>query len=106
VSKEWRLWANDPPTLPGDRLIDLTRDPVHLSRWWTQAVGDMRPEANVGGLYWRPSVQDARSSAPKNLDALGAPMKAGEMYVSSRHGMIPVSVEGVRFLIDKEGEKA
>jgi hypothetical protein len=106
----WRRWMSEPPPL-NDMLIDMTYLP-NGGRSWSQRVRDVRPERNVAGLFWRPSAPgEAPGEAPREApcveqrDALGAPLRAGEMYVSSKHGLVPVSVEGVRFLIDKEAAR-
>jgi hypothetical protein len=78
----------------------------------------MHPRVNVAGLFWRPSVLGVPTPLPPDFspppeptpvsvpsDALGEPLRSGAMYVSSRHGLVPVSVEGVRFMIDKEASR-
>jgi hypothetical protein len=100
----WRLWTADPPPARRGMLVELSRSRTVTD--WRGSVENIVPDLNVNGLYWRRwLVPPQREEAPraKQHDVLGADLRAGEVYVSSRHGLIPVSVEGLRWIIDREG---
>jgi hypothetical protein len=94
--------VDEPPPL-NDMLLDLTYAPASGPRW-TQRPSEMKPERNVANLYWRPSTLN-KPPQMQQRDALGSPLVAGEVYLSSRHGLLPVTVEGLRWLIDKEASR-
>jgi hypothetical protein len=115
VSKPWNEYMGNDPWcrfgVTGDTVLEFTREPrAEFGTGWCAPLKTIRPEMNVVGLYWReapghPLPTPTKKVNARDADALGEPLRAGEMYVSSKHGLIPVSVEGVRFLIDKgEGQ--
>jgi hypothetical protein len=51
-------------------------------------------------LAAEPEVNKAPRPA-QGLDAMGEPLRSGEIYLSSRYGLIPVTVEGLRWILDR-----
>jgi hypothetical protein len=102
----WRRWGSEPPEsdLSPETLLEVTRTPTGPSRRKHQAMrfDTISLMANVGGLYWRFAAGPRKM--PPACDALGAPLQAGEVYVTGPGGaLVPVTVEGVRWLLDRMG---
>lgn len=108
----WRQWSSCP--IAGSiHLVELTREPraERPNAWVVEAKRIAPGVVGDDSLYWRPWPEGREQAkggevvekAPPTaqLDALGQPLKAGEVYVSGLGGaLVPVSVEGVRWLID------